>query len=178
MIKAKEKETSKMSKTPKTTIKEAHWKIKDLFGRKNEFSNIYAPIYYQGDDAFIETDSKLLFEMICNNFFYQYEDVTIEIKLKGIIGAMFPEAYKIYLYNLIYKKLTNKKIKDDIFKANEEELLSYGARIYKHLSSYQKRVLEIIEILGIDFKVESERMQRVLFNKKGKKDFYICDVKD
>ena len=167
-----------MSKTPKTTIKEANWKVKDLFGRKNEFSNIYTHIYYQGDDAFIETDSKLLFEMICKNFFYQYEDATIEIKLKGTIGAMFPEAYMIYVYNLIYKKLTNKKIKDDIFKANEEELLSYGVRIYQHLPSHQKRVLEIIEILCIDFKVESERMQRVLFKKKGKKDFYISDVKD
>lgn len=41
--------------------------------------------------------------------------------------------------------------------------------------AHQKRVLKIIKILGIDFKKESDRLHRVLFNTKKKKDFYISE---
>jgi len=43
------------------------------------------------------------------------------------------------------------------------------------MEPYQKRVLKIIKILNIDFKKESNRLHRILFNTKKKKDFYISD---
>ena len=43
------------------------------------------------------------------------------------------------------------------------------------MEPHQKRVLKIIKILNIDFKKESDRLHRILFNKKKKKDFYISD---
>lgn len=58
--------------------------------------------------AFIDTDSKFLFQMICENFFYKNKDVELKIKLKNSIGIIFPEVYRIYVYNLIYKSLTKK----------------------------------------------------------------------
>jgi len=164
-----------MSKKLKTTIRQANWKSKALFGKKKEYHNIVTTIYYQGEDAFIDTDSKLLFQMICDHFFYKYKKVTLKIKLKHSFGAMFPEAYRLYVYNLIYKKLTNKKIEDDIFKIKDDEQLFYRVMLDSQMESHQKRVLEIIEILGIDLKKESDRLHRVLFNQKKKKDFYISD---
>ena len=88
---------------------------------------------------------------------------------------MFPQAYRVYVYNLIYKKLTKKKIKHDIFKIKNEEELYYTVMLEQHSLEYQKRVLKIIKILDIDFKKESDRLQRVLFNMKKKKDFYVSD---
>ena len=164
-----------MSKKLKTTIKQANWKSKALFGKKNEYHNIVTTIYYQGDDAFIDTDSKLLFQMICEHFFYKYKTVTLKIKLKHTFGAMYPQAYRLYVYNLIYKELTNKKIKDDIFKIKDDEELYYRVMLDSQMEAHQKRVLKIIKILDIDFKKESDRLHRVLFNKKKKKDFYISD---
>ena len=164
-----------MKQAVKTTIKQAHWKSKAKLGKKKEYLNITTTIFYQGKDAFIDTDSKLLFQMICEHFFYKYKKATITLKLKHSLGAMFPQAYRLYVYNLIYKKLTKKKIKHDIFKIRNDEELYYAAMLESHTLAHQKRVLKIIEILNIDFKKESERLQRVLFNMKKKKDFYISD---
>jgi len=164
-----------MGKKLKTTIRQANWKSKALFGKKKEYHNIITTIYYQGEDAFIDTDSKLLFQMICEHFFYKYKKDTLKIKLKHSHGAMFPEAYRLYIYNLIYKKLTNKKIKDDIFKVKKNKELFYRVMLDSQMEPHQKRVLKIIEILGIDFKKESDRLHRVLFNQKKKKKFYISD---
>jgi len=100
-----------MSKKLKTTIKQANWKSKGMFGKKKEYHNIVTTIYYQDKDTFIDTDSKVLFQMICDHFFYKYKKATVKIKLKHTFGAMFPQAYRLYMYNLIYKKLTSKKIK-------------------------------------------------------------------
>ena len=164
-----------MGKAVKTTIKQANWKSKALFGKKKEYHNIITTIYYQGDDAFIDTDSKLLFQMICEHFFYKHKKIKITLKLKHSLGAMFPQAYRVYIYNLIYKKLTNKKIKDDIFKIKDNKELFYRVMLDSQMEPHQKRVLKIIEILNIDFKKESDRLHRVLFSKKKKKDFYISD---
>lgn len=164
-----------MSKKLKTTIKQANWKSKGVLGKKKEYHNIVTTVYYQGEDAFIDTDSKLLFEMVCDHFFYKYKKATVKMKLKHTFGAMFPQAYRLYMYNLIYKKLTSKKIKDDIFKVKDNKELFYRVMLDSQMESHQKRVLKIIEILNIDFKKESDRLHRVLFNKKKKKDFYISD---
>lgn len=91
----------------KTKIKQANWKSKGIFGDK--YSNIVTTIYWQSDDAFIDINSKLLFQMICENFFMRYKDVELNIKLQGSVGAMFPEMYRVYVYNLIYKQFTGKK---------------------------------------------------------------------
>ena len=168
-------EVISMSKKLKTIIKQANWKSKSLFEKKKEYHNIITTIYYQGEDAFIDTDSKLLFEMICEHFFYKYKKATLKIKLKHTTGAMFPKAYRLYVYNLIYKKLTNKKIKDDIFKIKDNKELFYRVMLDSQMEPHQKRVLKIIEILNIDLKKEGDRLHRVLFNKKKKKDFYISD---
>ena len=164
-----------MSKNIKTTIKQANWKSKSILGKKNKYDNIVTTIFYQGKDAFIDTDSKLLFQMVCEHFFYKHKNITLKLKLKGSIGAMFPQAYRLYVYNLIYKKLTKKKIKHDIFKIKNEEELYYTVMLEQHSLEHQKRVLKIIKILDIDFKKESDRLQRVLFDMKKKKDFYISD---
>ena len=164
-----------MNKGITTTIKQANWKSKSILGKKNEYDNIVTTIFYQAEDAFIDTDSKLLFQMICEHFFYKYKSTTLKLKLKGSIGAMFPQAYRLYVYNLIYKKLTKKKIKHDIFKIKNEEELYYTVMLEQHSLEHQKRVLKIIKILDIDFKKESDRLQRVLFNMKKKKDFYVSD---
>jgi len=164
-----------MSKKLKTTIKQANWKSKGVFGKKRGYHNIVTTIYYQGKDAFIDTDSKVLFQMVCDHFFYKYKKATVKMKLKHTFGAMFPQAYRLYMYNLIYKKLTSKKIKDDIFKIKDSKELFYRIMLDSQMEPHQKRVLKIIEILNIDFKKESDRLHRVLFNKKKKKDFYISD---
>jgi len=57
----------------KTKIKQANWKSKAPFGKKGEYLNVITTVYYQGKNAFIDTDSKLLFQMICENFFYKYK---------------------------------------------------------------------------------------------------------
>jgi len=164
-----------MSKKLKTTIKQANWKSKGVFGKKKEYHNIVTTIYYQGDDAFIDTDSKVLFQMICEHFFYKYKKAKLKLKLKGSFGAIYPEAYRLYVYNLIYKKLTKKKIKNDIIKIKKNKELFYRVMLDAQMQTHQERVLEIIKILNIDFKKESDRLHRVLFNKKKKKSFYISD---
>lgn len=164
-----------MVKKLKTTIKQANWKSKTLFGKKNEYDNIVTTIYYQGEDAFIDTNSNLLFQMVCEHFFYKFKDVKIKIKLKHSIGAVFADAYKLYVYNLIYKKLTKKKIKNDIFKIKDNKELFHRVMLDSQMKAHQKRVLKIIKILNIDFKKESNRLHRILFNMKKKKDFYISD---
>ena len=164
-----------MSKKLKTTIKQANWKSKGIFGKKKEYHSIVTTIYYQSDDAFIDTDSKLLFQMICENFFYKHKKVKLKLKLQHTFGAMFPQAYRLYIYNLIYKKLTKKKIKDDIFKVRDNKELFYRVMLDSQMEAHQKRVLKIIKILDINFKKESDRLHRILFNKKKEKGFYISD---
>ena len=164
-----------MSKKIKTTIKQANWKSKGLFGKNKEYHNIVTTIYYQGKDAFIDTDSKLLFQMICEHFFYKHKKAKLKLKLQGSFGAMYPDAYRLYVYNLIYTKLTKKKIKDDISKIKDNKELFYRVMLDSQMEPHQKRVLKIIKILNIDFKKESDRLHRILFNTKKKKDFYISD---
>ena len=72
-----------MNKGIKTTIKQANWKSKSILGKKNEYDNIVTTIFYQAEDAFIDTDSKLLFQMICEHFFYKYKSTALKLKLKG-----------------------------------------------------------------------------------------------
>ena len=158
----------------KTKIKQANWKSKGLFGDKKPMS-IVTTVYWQGNDAFIDTDSKLLFQMVCENFFSQDRDVTLKIKLKAHIGAMYPKAYRLYVYDLIYQELTGKKIKNSILKCKDAETCFYRSMLDVQMPKHQKRVLKIIKILGIDFKKESHRLSRVLFSTKKKKDFYLSE---
>lgn len=94
----------------KTIIKQANWKSKPPFRKKGEYWNIVTTVYYQNKKSFIDTDSKLLFQMICEKFFLQYKKETLNLKLTSTFGALFPKGYRLYIYNLIYKKLTGKKI--------------------------------------------------------------------
>ena len=157
----------------KTTIKQANWKSKTKFSKKAY--NIVTTVYYQGKDAFIDSDSKLLFQMICESFFHKYKNVELKINLKDYYGYMFPQAYRLYIYNLIYKELTGKKVKHDIFKVKKEKELFYRVMLDIHTKSHKKMVLKIIKILKVDFKKESNRLGRVLFNIKKKKSFYLTD---
>ena len=137
--------------------------------------NIITTVYWQKDDIFIDTDSKFLFQMVCTNFFSKYKDVKLKLTLDTGIGVMFPEAYRLYVYNLIYKELTGKKIKNDILKVKDRKELFYRAKLDAQMLKHQKRLLKIIKILEIDFKKESNRYDQILFNKKKKKDFYLSD---
>ena len=158
----------------KTKIKQANWKSKSIFPDE-KYMNIVTTVYWQGDDTFIDTDSKLLFQMVCANFFQQHKNVKLNITLEKGIGYMFPEAYRLYVYNLIYKELTGKKIKNDILKVKDRKELFYRVKLDAQMLKHQKRVLKIIQILEIDFKKESDRFGRVLFNTRKKKDFYLSD---
>lgn len=158
----------------KTKIKQANWKSKGIFGDK-KYMDIVTTVYWQDDNVFIDTDSKLLFQMICENFFYKYKDAKLKMTLETHIGSMFPEAYRLYMYNLIYKELTGKKIKNDILKVKDREELFYRVKLDAQLGKHQKRLLKIIKILEIDFKKESDRLSRILFNTRKKKDFYLSD---
>jgi len=164
-----------MSKKLKTTIKQANWKSKALFGKKKEYHNIITTIFHQDDDAFIDTDSKLLFQMVCEHFFHIHKKSSLKLKLNGSFGMMYPQAYRLYMYNLIYKKLTKKKIKDDILKVKDDKKLFYRVMLDSQMESHQKRVLKIIKVLNIDLKKESDRLHRVLFKMDKKKEFYISD---
>jgi hypothetical protein len=158
----------------KTKIKQANWKSKSIFPDE-KYMNIVTTVYWQGDDAFIDTDSKLLFQMICENFFHKYKDAKLKMTLETDIGSMFPEAYRLYIYNLIYKELTGEKIKNDILKVKDSKELFYRSKLDAQLGKHQKRVLKIIKILEIDFKKESDRLSRILFNTRKKKDFHLSD---
>ena len=140
---------------------------------KKKYENIFTTVYTQGKDIFIDSDSKFLFQMICENFFHQYPDVKLKITLEGYFGALYPKAYRLYVYNLIYKELTGKKLKNDIFKVKKGKELFYRSMLDVHMSSHKKIVLKIIKILKIDFQKESDRASRILFNTKKKKDFYL-----
>ena len=157
-----------------TKIKQANWKSKSIFPDK-EYMNIITTVYWQGDDAFIDTDSKFLFQIVCENFFHQYKDAKLKLTLDANIGAEFSEAYRLYVYNLIYKSLTGKKIKNDILKVKDKKELFYRVKLDAQMPKHLKRVLKIIKILKIDFKKESDRFGRVLFNTRKKKDFYLSD---
>lgn len=159
----------------KTKIKQANWKSKPPFRKKGEYWDIVTTVFYQGKDIFIDTNSKLLFQIICEHFFYKYKEETLTLKLNHSFGAMFPEGYRLYVYNLIYKRLTGKKIKNDILNIKDDEELHYRVMLENHLENHQKRVLKIIKILNINFKKESKRLSRVLFDTKGKKDFYLAN---
>jgi len=156
----------------KTKIKQANWKVKGFLGDK-KMMHIVTTVYWQADDAFIDTDSKFLFQMICENFFSQYKDAKLKMTLKTHIGMMYPKAHKLYVYNLIYETLTGKKIKDNILQCKDGKELYYRAMLDAQMPKHQKRVLKIIKILNIDFKKESERASRILFNTKKKKSFYL-----
>jgi hypothetical protein len=156
----------------KTKIKQANWKSKGLLGDK-KYMDIVTTVYWQSDDSFIDTDSKLLFQMVCENFFIQYKNAKLKITLQAHIGAMYPQAYRLYVYNLIYIELTGKKIKNNILKSKDNKTFFYQVMLDAQMPKHQKRVLKIIKILKIDFKKESDRLSRVLFNTKKKKDFYL-----
>ena len=158
----------------KTKIKQANWKSKSIFPDK-EYMNIVTTVYWQGDGIFIDTDSKFLFQMVCTNFFQQHKKVKLNITLEKGIGYMFPEAYRLYVYNLIYKELTGKKIKNDILEVEDSKELFYRAKLDVHMAKHQKRVLKIIKILDIDFKKESDNYGQVLFDTRKKKDFYLSE---
>lgn len=161
----------------KTKIKKAYWKSKPFFKIKDkEYMDIVTTVYWQDDDAFIDTDSKFLFQIVCKNFFHQYKDVELKLTLDATIGSEFPEAYRLYIYNLIYRELTGKKIKNDILKVKDKKELFYRAMLDAQMPKHQKRLLKIIKILKIDLKQESDRFGRILFNTRKKKDFYLDDA--
>ena len=159
----------------KTKIKQANWKSKSLFGKKGEYDNIVTSVFYQDKTAFIDTNSKFLFKIICQQFFLKYKKKTLKLKLNSFFGVMFPDGYRLYVYNLIYKELTSKKIKDDIFNIKDDDELYYRVMLESHLEEHQKRVLKIIKILNINFEKESKRLSRVLFKTKGKKEFHLSN---
>ena len=156
----------------KTKIKRANWKSKGMLSKK-KYENIFTTVYTQGKDVFIDSDSKFLFQMICENFFLQYPKAKLKITLEGYFGVMYPKAYRLYVYNLIYKELTGKKLKNDIFEVKTGKELFYRSMLDIHMKSHKKMVLKIIKILNIDFLQESDRVSRLLFNTKKKKDFYL-----
>lgn len=166
-----------MRKQPKTTIKQANWKSKFPFGKKKEYHNIITTVFYQGEDAFIDTDSKFLIQMVCEHFFHKHKKAILRLKLDHALGMMYPEAYRLYVYNLIYKELTKKKIKNDILKVTNKKELFYRAMLDSQMEPHQKRVVKIIKILNIDFKKESDRLHQVLFNMGKKKDFGSIRIK-
>jgi len=98
------------------------------------------------------------------------------LTLDASLGSEFPEAYKLYVYNLMYRELTGKKIKDDILKVKDKKELFYRAMLDAQMPKHQKRLLKIIKILKINLKKESDRFGRILFNTKKKKDFYLSDA--
>lgn len=138
--------------------------------------NIVTMVYWQGNGIFIDTDSKFLFQMVCTNFFQQHKKVKLKLRLEKGIGYMFPEGYRLYVYNLIYKELTGKKIKNDILEVGDSKELFYRTKLDAQLPKHQKRVLKIIKILNIDLKKESDKFARILFNTEKKKGFYLTDA--
>lgn len=157
----------------KTIIKTARWKSKSILDNDKSM-DVVTNVYWQSDDAFIDTDSKFLFKMTCTHFFKDRNN-KLELTLEGEHGMMLSDAYRLYVYNLIYEKLTGNIIKNDILKESDSEALFYHVMLDAQLVDHQKRVLEIIQILEIDFKKESEIFHRVLFNTKKKKGFKITN---
>ena len=71
----------------KTKIKQANWKSKSIFDN-NKYMDIVTTVYWQGNDVFIDTDSKLLFQMICENFFHKYKDAKLKMRLNSKNGGL------------------------------------------------------------------------------------------
>jgi hypothetical protein len=157
----------------KTTIKQAQWKSKGILKHTN--TTIVTNVFWQGDDAFIDTDSKFLFKMVCRHFFKD-ENNKLELTLEGEHGMAFSDAYRLYVYNLIYEKLTGLQIDNNILTQKDSEALFYQVILDGQLLDHQKRVLEIIQILEINFKKESDYFHRILFNTRKKKNFEISDI--
>ncbi len=157
----------------KTIIKTAQWKSKGLL--KNTNTTIVTNVFWQGDVAFIDTDSKFLFKMVCRHFFKDRNN-KLELTLEGEHGMAFSDAYRQYVYNLMYEKLTGEKIENNILAQQNSEALFYQVILDAQLIEHQKRVLEIIQILEIDFKKESNHFHRILFNTRKKKEFEIIET--
>lgn len=157
-----------------TLIKQASWKSNGVFGKMSH-ANIVTNIYWQNEDAFIDTDSRFLFKMVCTHFFSKYNK-KLQISLEGDTGIFFPDAYRLYVYDLIYQELTGEVILDRILESKDNETFFYHAMLDSQMKEHQSRVLKIIQILDINFKTESEKYQRILFNSKKKKEFKIGDV--
>ena len=160
----------------KTKIKQANWKSKSLFSDE-KYMNIVTTVYTQGKNTFIDSDSKFLFQMICENFFHQYPNANLKIRLNGFYGALYPKAHRLYVYNLIYKEITGKNPKNDIFKVKTGKELFYRSMLDIHMKDHKKMVLKIIKSLKIDFQKESDKVGQILFNMKKKKDFYLTKDK-
>ncbi len=158
----------------KTVIKTAQWKSKGILKNQDPM-NIVTNVYWQGDNAFIDTDSKFLFKMICSHFFSDTNH-KITLTLEGDMGIAFGDGYRLYIYNLIYSELTGESINNNILDQEDEETLFYQVMLDARMIEHQKRVLKIIQLLDIDFKKESDRYGRVLFNTNKKKDFELKDV--
>lgn len=159
----------------KTQIKEARWSTKS-FIKEGGIMNICSPIFYQGEDLFIETDSSLLFEIICKHFFKKYPDKKIEITLQGIKGVLFARSYASYTYDLIHEALTGDSDIDNIFDAElEDEDLSDMVAVTPHTKEHQQKLLEIIDMLEIDFK--QEQQYRRLFDMRKKMNFRIEELR-
>jgi hypothetical protein len=159
---------------PNAVIKQAHWKS-NFFPFSEELNNITESIFWQSDDAYISTDSDFLFEIICQNFFYNYPDVKFNIERQGSLGMYYPEIYQILVYNLIYENLTREKIENNIKYIEDEEQLFYTSKLEAQMIEHKKRILAIIETLKIDFKQESKRLHRILYDINDKEGFYIDD---
>jgi hypothetical protein len=157
-----------------TFIKKATWMGKSILD-KHKTMGIVTNVFWQSEDAFIRTDSKFLFKMICAHFFSN-PNRKINLTLEGYSGVYLSDAYRLYFYNLMYKQLTGDSIKGDILEQGEGETLFYQVMLDAQLLKHQKRVLRIIQILDIDFKEESKRYGRVLFKTKKKKQFEISDI--
>lgn len=154
-----------------TLIKQARWKSNGVLGKKRDI-DVVTTIYWQSEEAFIDTNSRFLFKMICANFFSKH-DKKLQLSLEGDIGIFFPDAYRLYVYGLIYQELTGETILDNILELQDRKALFYRAMLDAQMPEHQRRVLRIIQVLDIDLKEESKKYQRILFNTKKKKEFKI-----
>ncbi len=77
---------------------------------------------------------------------------------------------------LSIQELTGESIENNILDQEDEETLFYQVMLDAQMIEHQKRVLKIIQLLDIDFKKESDRYGRVLFNTNKKKNFELKDV--
>lgn len=155
----------------KTVIKTAFWQSKGRLGNHDPM-NIVTHVFWQADNAFIATDSKFLFKMVCANFFADY-DHKIKLSLEGGIGRAFADGHQLYVYNLIYTALTGQEIENNILHQEDDEKLFFQVMLDAQMIEHQKRVLKIIQLLDIDFKKESDRYHRVLFDTDNKKNLKL-----
>ena len=100
----------------------------------------------------------------------------IEIALQGIKGVLFARSYASYTYDLIHEALTGESDANNIFDAElEDEDLSDMVAITPHTKEHQQKLLEIIEMLEIDF--EQEQQYRRLFDMRKKMNFRIEELR-